>query len=233
MRIAICDNNIKNLDLIKQMIYCYADKCRLDIVVDNYTYGEKMLTSKKKYDLVILSFCLTGKNGLEIAKEIRRCGSIATIIFTSSDTDLILEALKLNPFRFLITPLNPNDLFSALDEYFKGLTSNIPLCVKSGKDTVCLNTADIIYIEADNKHCIIHTTSEIIPCNRTMGRLYEILPKSRFFKINRAFIVNSNFINRFNNEEVTLKNGCSLRISRCFLNDFKCNYQKYINPLLV
>ena len=97
-------------------------------------------------------------------------------------------------------------------------------------DRVCINTSEIVYLEANNKNCFINLQTEQIRCNTTMARVYSVVPKNHFLKINRAYIVNSDYVNKYNNELVYLKNGVELRISRNYLKDFKQEYIKYINP---
>lgn len=232
MRIALCDRDTIFLKKLKAMLYCYAESRRLDIVVDCYRCGEDMLNSKVRYNLIFLGYWLCGRNGLEIAKLLRCQNDFTAIIFMSSDTHFVFEAFKVSPYRFLVCPLKEAELFSVLDEFFEKYGSDYPLWIKSREDTVCLNTGDIYYLEADNKHCYIHLENEVIACNRTMARVFDVMPKQCFFKINRAFIINLKFVARYNSDQVYLKNGEALHISRNYLKSFKSEYFDFSNPRL-
>lgn len=231
MRIAACDGKKDFLEMLKQTIYSYARQKRMEIVVDCYLCGENMLAAKQKYDIVFMGYLPVGKNGFQIARELRKHNSRSAIIFICPNTHLVMEAFKVNTFRFLVSPVKRSELFCVLDEYFEEYGNNYPVWIKSGVDTVCLNTEEIVYVEADNKHCYIHLEDESYKCNRTMAKVYDVLPKSHFFKINRAFVINADYVNKYNNEEVYLKNGHCLHISRNYLNDFKTNYRCLLEPL--
>ena len=232
MRFALCDASRTLLKQIKYLIYKYAENKRLDIVVDCYRYGEEVLNSKEKYNIIFLGYGLMGANGLEIAKQLRKSNGFSAIIFISDCTDFILESFAVSPYRFLLSPPDEDKVFKALDEFFNDYGKNYPLWIKSGEDINCLNAQEVIYLEADGKYCRVHLKDEILHTNRTMARVYSVLPRSSFIKINRAFIVNCNFITKYNNEYVFLKNGEKLHISRNYLKSFKDEYKAILNPRL-
>ncbi|MBR4123631.1 MAG: response regulator transcription factor [Clostridia bacterium] len=231
MRIAVCDINKEILEKTKNTVYKYADCHRLDIVVDCYSRGEELLCSKTQYNLIFLGYELHGKNGLETAASFRIINNFSSIVFISKNTDFVFEAFKVSPYRFLIPPINQNDLYKLLDDFFAQFGTDYPLWIKNGEDTFCLNTREIVYLEADNKHSIIHLQRESIPCNRTMAKVFEVLPKNHFIKINRAYIVNLNFIAKYNNDTVFFKNGDKVHISRNYSKNFKEEYRFFLNPL--
>lgn len=230
MRIALCDRNKMFLKNLKSILYRYCESRRLDVVIDCYCKGEDMLASGLRYNVAFLNYTLCGENGLEIAKILRREYYNTAIIFMSSNQDFVFDAFKVNPYRFLLKPIKSEDLFIVMDEFFEEYGKDYPLWIKSRDSVFCLNTGDIYYLEADNKHCFIHLKEEKLPCNRTMARVFEVLPKYSFLKINRAFIINLNFITGYNSDLVFLKNGEKLHISRKYFKSFKQGYFEYLNP---
>ena len=120
-----------------------------------------------------------------------------------------------------------------LDEYINENTTHYTLWVTNKSSTVCINTSEITYLEANNKYCFIHLNNRTILCKKTMAQVFEVLPKLHFQKINRAFIVNFDTINTYNSENVALKNGESLRITRTYFKNFKQNYREYSLPKII
>ncbi len=231
MRIAICDKDESLQKMIKNSIYHYAAKHRLDIVVDCYKSGEELLSSKLRYALIFLGYILVGDNGLLTAKKIRENNNFSSIIFVSQNTDFVFQAFSVNPFRFLVPPIREQEFEAVLDDFFCKFGNDYPIWIKNREETVCLNTGEIYYLEANNKHSVVHTKKYAFDCNKTMARVYEVLPKAYFVKINRAYIVNLNLVFSYNSDEVQLKNGIKLHISRRFLKAFKEEYRQFQNPL--
>lgn len=230
MRIAICDSNITQLKKLKQALYCYSNSQKTDFIVEEFLNGEALLKSKNKYCLIFTEYNLSGINGLELAKIIRKRNQKTEIVFLSENTDFVFESFKVSPYRFLTKPLNQEILFETLRDFFNSYSENYPLWVTNQINTYCLNVDDIVYLEANNKHSFIHLKDEVIPCNKTMARVFATLPQNVFKKINRAFVVNLNYVSKYNNEYVFLKSGENLHISRNYRAYFKQEYFAFANP---
>ncbi len=230
MRIAVCDLDKSFLTSFKGMLYRYAEEYRLEIFTECFISGEALMKSKSNYDLIFLSYRLAGINGLDTAKKLRENNNNTPIIFISDCTDFILEAFKINAFRCLLKSKWKDELFPLLDDFFMHQGSDYPIWIKSRDNMVCLSTGEIYYLEADNKYCFINLENETLPCHRTMARVYEALPQNNFTKINRAFVVNLNYISRYNNDTIILKNGKILHPSRNFYKSFKEEYRRFLRP---
>mgnify|MGYP002521524728 CR=1 FL=1 len=233
MKIAICDNDINCLKKSKNAVYEYLNNRNIDSVVDEFTSGDALLKSNFNYLLLILEYDIGDLNGLETAKLFRIRNPQCAIIFLSGCSDFVFDSFKVNPYRFLLKPLKKDALFGALDDYFGTKSNDRPVWVKSGDDTVCFNTGDIYYIEADNKNCIICLEGISVHCNKTMARVYGALPKNHFCKINRAFVVNFDYISAYSNDSIYLSNGESLPLSRNYYKSFKKEYLSYANPCVL
>ena len=71
MKIAICDIDKIFLSKIKDTIYKYAAANRLEAVAECYVSGESIV-GRKDYNLIFLGYELCGKNGLQIAENLRK-----------------------------------------------------------------------------------------------------------------------------------------------------------------
>jgi len=231
MRIAVCKKDEFKQQYIKNLIYEYAKIHRLDIVVDCYSSGEELLRSEIKYSLIFMGYALNGLNGFEVSKKIRFKNCFSSIIFVSQKTDFIIDSFKVTPYSFIIPPISREKFFSLLTEFFAEFGNDYPIWIRNREETVCLNTSEIVYLEADNKRSFIHTEINSFHCNKTMAKVFSVLPQNQFSKINRAFIVNMNYVSGYNSDEVFLKNKEALHISRYYLKSFKEEYRDFQNPI--
>lgn len=230
MRIAICNKNFEELKTIKAALYEYANTHRLDIVVDCYLFGEQMLKFANTYTVVFLSQTLSGNSGLAVWQKLIALNPLATVIFTDRSTDIAIKAIKLKPFRFLKSPLSKQVVFAAFDELFKEKFYTLPILIKNNCETFCLMPPEILFIEADNKHCNIHLNCETLRFNKTLSHVFAVLPQSHFSKVNRSFVVNLQYISKFNCTSVFLKNGQEIPLSRNYAADFKERYFSLYSP---
>ena len=230
MKVAICDVNKNFVLKMKSIVYNYANINRLDIVADCYLSGEVMIKNPVYYNIIFLGYELIGINGLETAKILRENSVESPIIFISNNTEFILEAFKVSPCRFLYKNVSEGELFSVLDDFLKTSDKNCFLWVKYKTDTVCIKKNDIYYVEANNKYSVIHLKNESLNCNRTLSAVSIILPKNRFSKINRSFIVNMDYITKYNRDLIFLSNGEKLHPGRTYYKGFTEDYRKHCLP---
>lgn len=232
MMIAICNLNKEFVLDLKNKIYRYCAARNIDAVVDCFSSGEKLLERGICYSLVFLDYELEGKNGLVIAEALGKIYVTTRVVFYSSNLEMVFKAFEINAFRFLVPPVSELKLQETLNSFFEAFNAVTALIIKSREEQVRVNVAEILFVEANNKHCIIHITEESFECNRTMARVYELIGASNFGKINRAYVVNFSHIKRFNSDCVTLCDGTTLHISRKYLPVFKDQYFKYLHPLV-
>ncbi|MEE1329616.1 MAG: LytTR family DNA-binding domain-containing protein [Acutalibacteraceae bacterium] len=233
MRIALCDRDKTSIKTTKKTIYEYLNLKNIDAVVDEFSSGVQLLKNKARYSMAILEYDIGDLNGLETARIMRRKDPTCIIIFLSQYTGFILDTFKVSAYRFLLKPLKKEQLFSALNDYFFSEIYNRPVWIRNGDDTFCFNTGDIFYIEANNKNCLINLGDERIRCNKTMATVYDKLPKRHFCKVNRAFIVNFNYVSSYSNDSVYLSNGERLPVSRNYYKSFKNEYYSYTDPCVI
>ncbi len=229
MKIAICDNDLKNSEKLKALLYDYSNFKKTDYVVDIYIGFEQIIKEADNYFLIFLSF--EDKNGKHISHLLQKMGMSKKLIIIGNDYRLASDAFMINAFNFIKKPYNKISLFEILESFFKSTVSVIPLIISNGSENFCINIGDILYLEADNKHSIIHLTDQTVCCNKTMAKVSAMLPENNFLKINRAFIVNLNHIIKFNSQYVTLSNNEAIHPGRHFYKSFKTDYYRLKAPI--
>ena len=74
MKIAICEDEIVQIDLLNEQIKKWAKGKNIDILIDNYTIAEEFLfewSDYNKYDIVFLDIKLSKMSGIELSNIIR------------------------------------------------------------------------------------------------------------------------------------------------------------------
>ena len=221
MRIAIYGDNFLNIKQIKRVLYIFSNCKKLELVVDVISNEEDMLSLKQNYVLIFLSF--ESKNSIMLAHRLYKNKKQIPIIAFSANPCHAVEAYKINAYNFLQLPLCEEMLYKMLENFFTPFLS-VPIMLCDGFESICINTEDILYLEANNKHCYIHLNNESFYCNKTMARVYEILTHGHFLKISRSIIVNSDCIARFSSKQIILTNAEVLYPSRHFYKTFKSDY---------
>lgn len=227
MRIAICDDEICFINLLKPIIYEYINSHKLEAVVDTYTNGEDLVRSEINYDIIYLDYQMNELNGMNTARKLRDKNIWCSIIFITNYPDFVYEAFTVDTFRFLKKPIDKKMIYDTLDGYFQKYGNDYPILIQIKRQTITIDTKDIVFLEANGKHCIIHTKDSQHECCQTMAKVSKMLPAGHFFKINKAFIINFNYIDRYKNETVYFINGKKAYMSRMYSTSFKTEYRNY------
>lgn len=86
MRIAICDDDNKDLLQIASLLESYRNSRKVQLSYVSFQNAMDLLASMdiRDYDLILLDMLMPGINGMEAAREIRERNSRVQIVFLTS-----------------------------------------------------------------------------------------------------------------------------------------------------
>lgn len=167
------------------------------------------------------------------------------IIYTTAFDNYTLKAFKLNSIDYLLKPILEEDLQNALEKYksflpqeqryndlnFKELikkerSSLSRILVKIGYNLKVLQTNEISCFYSENKIVYGQTSERSFPTDFTLDELQENLDESKFFRVNRQFVINLDFIKNIHTSpyykvEMQFQPEEEITVSRERVKDFK------------
>lgn len=158
-------------------------------------------------DMVLVATELAGGlDGIETASQIKEIAEIPVIFLTSNDSEALFErARSVHPHAFISKPLNKLQLkriIALVGEQLKFSKTAQPrkekeeppmkdrIFVRHHGKMVRLYLDDIRYVEADRNYCRIITDSATYLLVTTLKALSEQLPKAKFVRVHRSYVVN-------------------------------------------
>ncbi len=216
-RVAVCDDEPVVRDLIKKSLDDYSRLRSFELTYDEYVSGKDLIKNRTKYGIIILDYHLSennSENGLAVAKQLRKLDFEGAIIFLTGHPRIVFSSFEVETFRFLVKPLEPDKLFKALDDYVKVSQISHSLIVRIDGVTMNLNTRKILFVEGDGKHCVIHMQDKELECHETLMDVESRLPAEFFVRCHRSYLINMAHVGTYGHDEVALKNGEKLYISR-------------------
>lgn len=231
MRIAICDDEAMFLSELKNKIYEYSNKHNLEPVVDDYKYGNDLVSSNIKYDIIILDYQMDKIDGLETAKQLRNgVNQFSCIIFLTNYSEISIDAYSVDTYRFVLKSTLWNGLYKALDDYRKRISTSKYLSVKSDKSYVTIDTDSIVFVESQNRVTTIHLTdNKVIDTKTPLSSVFDSLPHSSFFRVHKSFIVNFKYITRRDFSSINVSGyDYEIPVSRKYTSEFKEAYYNFL-----
>lgn len=167
------------------------------------------------------------------------------MIYTTAFDQYTLKAFKLNSIDYLLKPIMPEDLETAIEKYKNFLpsdasnnTTNIKtlmkedkqklsrILVKIGYNLKIVQTDEVSCFYSENKIVYLQTQERNYPTDFTLDELQEVLDDKKFFRVNRQFIINSNFIKNIHTSpyykvEMQFQPEEEITVSRDRVKDFK------------
>lgn len=228
MRVAVCDDEKFFYMELNQCLSKYSMERKVDIVDFHFSNGHDLLASNLEFDLVFMDYQMEGLNGMETAKLLRSKNKNITIIFLTSFPQVVYQTFHVNTFRFLTKPIQESELFNALDDYLKTIDEDALLTLKTYDGTLRIRLSELIYVESQGKHTLLRTTDDQHECLKYLREIEKMLPKDKFFRCHRTFIINFEHIKRHDNRNIYFVNGEIAKIGRTQLSTFKNEFQDYI-----
>ncbi len=185
----------------------------LAAMFDNAAEAKEWLAANST-DLIFLDIEMPGLNGIDFARNIPvKC----MIVFTTAYSDYALEGFEVEALDYLVKPIDPERFNNAVDRAlaYKRLIDEAEsndakpsdtefMTVKADRKYVRVRMDDILYVEGLKDYVIIHLPCRNIVTRMTIKVMEETLPRPRFLRVNKSYIVNSDKIDAFDNNDVTI-----------------------------
>ena len=159
-------------------------------------------------DLLILDVEMPNLNGLEF---LERAELKPQVIISSVNSNYAVQAFDFDVTDFLAKPVPYGrflqSIYRAQRRYEvnteNGLNSD-HIYIKCNNGYTRIEFDDIIYIEAYSDYMNIHTVRERLTSLSTFKAIEERLPKNKFIRVHRSYIVHLDKINRFEDNMIRL-----------------------------
>tara|TARA_R110002124_G_C8880000_1_gene508359 strand:- start:649 stop:1359 length:711 start_codon:yes stop_codon:yes gene_type:complete len=190
--------------------------------------------SNNTVDLVFLDINMPEISGIAFAKSINKG---IKIIFTTAYRDYAVEGFDLQAVDYLLKPIAFERLLKSVNRYFEvttvskenandTLVNNDFVFVRSDRKMLKVDFDSILYIESLSDYIKIHLQNETIVTRETISTIEAKLPKHRFLRIHRSYIICVSKIQSFTNEYVTI-NSITLSISRSYKREVLNQLENY------
>ncbi|WP_326987462.1 LytR/AlgR family response regulator transcription factor [Chryseobacterium sp. MP_3.2] len=167
------------------------------------------------------------------------------MIYTTAFDQYTLKAFKLNSIDYLLKPIMQEDLENAVEKYKSFLPGDSNyntleikslikeekqklsrILVKIGYNLKVVQTDSVSCFYSENKIVYLQTSERAFPTDFTLDELQEVLEDKIFFRVNRQFMINSNFINNIHTSpyykvEMEFQPSEEITVSRDRVKDFK------------
>ncbi len=217
---------IEDDELSRKVLEEYIRKTdQLDLVASFHNAIDAInhLGHDTKIDLVFLDIELPHMSGVEFLESLQLTPQV---IITSSKEQYAVKAFDFNVTDYLLKPIRYPRFYKAVDKAFKMEKLyevnriDDEIFIKKNSTLIKLAYDDILWIEALENYVVLNTENDKYTIHFTMKAMEKTLPKYKFLRIHRSYIVNlrkvtaikeKNLILNFSNKTQELPIGKSYR----------------------
>lgn len=216
MRLCICDDDNCIHDEIKLLLQPFTTT-ETQFTITNLFSGEELIkyySVRKRFDVIFLDVEMNQINGIKTAEKIRQTDPNAIIVFISSHENYVFEVFRLEALHFIRKPIDANEfaeVFQRAMNKYRSLNSSVTLKWQNERTVITIN--DILYVEGYKRHITVHTKDDEYESIGKITDMLEVLEPHGFIRIHQGFIVNMDYIKRFDSSDVVLKNDTKVMIS--------------------
>lgn len=167
------------------------------------------------------------------------------IIYTTAFDQYTLKAFKLNSIDYLLKPILDEDLEGAIEKFKSFIPANDTnasqdikqlirkekstlsrVLVKIGYNLKIIQTHEISCFFSENKIVYLQTEDRTYPSDFTLDELEDVLDGKKFFRVNRQFIISSDYIRNIHTSpyykvDLDFQPEEEITVSRDRVKDFK------------
>ena len=220
LKIAIIDDNPKDLDLISKVIldYCQSKSFQIELF--------------KSTDPYKINFNTTNLTALFLDIEMPEINGIDFIFVTNMD-HLVYDVSRIAPFGFVRKSKLHPEIVDALNRLFKIVNKhNKSLLIQNPEGIYKVKLDSILWASIYRNIIEIHTTNGTIQTRSTLKSFLLQLPEC-FLKINKSFIINMNYVDELHLTTVVMVDKQEIPINSRAYKPIREEITKYIQRNLL
>lgn len=220
VKVAICDDDILFISKLENHIICWHEKMGIQIKIDTFTDGKKLLSMIKEmdYDIIFLDYIMPSINGADVASKIRDLNENIVLIFCTSYFQLsnIKTGYDVMAWDFLKKPVTYKKIEKILEKicHKKAINKDKKILIKNQEGIFAIQISDIIFIKSINKRTLVKTVQSEIYSSKKLYQYEELLGTMRFYRCHNSYLINLDYVDKLKENDIILITGHSIALSK-------------------
>lgn len=237
--IFLCDDNQHMINKYRNLINRFANKNQITYTLSAFTSGEALIfhlsDRPNQANIIYLDILMGTLNGIETAKQLRKLGCNSEIIFLTTCEDYVFEAFDASPVQYLIKDSTSAERFEEIllraVSLAEGKKSEMFVCESNSVRKV-IPIKDIQCFEIFKRLVRVHYQGEErFDYYGTMEQLEKQMLKKDFVRVHRSYMVNLQYIGKFQRPNLILKTGEVIPIGVTYTKQVDQAFSEYISRL--
>ena len=224
MRTAIIEDTAENTKILLNHLQQYEKETGISIYTTSFQNGMDFISDYHPvWDLILLDIEMPLMNGIETARKIRQLDADVLIIFVTCMAQYAIEGYSVRALDYILKPVHYYSFASKMDQVMEILATRQKkkLIIHARNEHIRLPLEQLLYVEVQNHTLCYHTKQKLLYAtgNQSLSRLAEELADCGFARCHQAFLVNLQYVVRYDKYNVWLPNDM-IPMSRGYYKSF-------------
>ena len=222
LSIAVCDDDmLDGCNMIKR-VKAIMETRKTPCLVRQFCSGQELLGDPEHFDIIFLDILMEELDGLQTAELLRKQGDDTILIFITSSRDYVFDAFDVEAFQYLLKPIDDIRLKRVLEQALCKLEPRTKdfILISRDRQKQKIILDDVWYFEGRGRQIYVHGKEEGFGYYGKISLLEEQLQGKAFFRCHKSYLVNLNYVDGYNRQEVVLDNGEHVMIAKRRYEDF-------------
>ena len=227
--IAVCDDNSVECLNISNRIHALLLERRVEHTIKEFFDGLDLIESNYSFDFIFLDIKMK-TDGLKTADLLRKRIKQFILIFITSYQEYVYEAFDVEAFAYILKPVDDKKLSQTLQRAVDKATNHQEgfIVINKNRQTIKVDLIDVIYFEISGRVITIHCNNYTIEYYEQIKNLEQKISRQDFFRCHKSYIINLNYVKKFNKNEIIMDNGDRVLLSKRKYDEFTKTFLVYI-----
>lgn len=202
MIVAICDDEGRLRANLHKIIETRLQLLGVPYTINEYESGEELLAGMRQSvpQILFLDIEMSGLDGMETARELRKNYKDTVIIFVTAYADFVFQGYEVQAFHYILKPYKEQKIREVLDRALEEarLMEEQYYVVEQKSGTIRIPLREVIYFKSEGRTVDAVTKEQSI---RFYGKLTDVegeLP-TYFIRSHNRYLMNLNYIEKLEN----------------------------------
>lgn len=220
MLFAICDTQPADVQYLVGLLHDYLEQRNLHCRVECFSQPDQLVDFCRSTACAAVFLQVNGADcpNLKAAARLRALCPETPVILTSHSLEGAPAGYQVKAFAYLLKTKLPQSFTICMDSLWAALFSPAnTLCLRADREDVFLPLEQIRYFEAAGHTVTAYFSASALWSARafrvSIQEIADRLEGRGFLRVQRSFVVNLRYVDRFSNYTVVLKNGQVIPVS--------------------
>lgn len=236
LKMAVCDDERAVRQQVCEFLQGICERQNIGpVIVEQFASAQALLDDwPGELDVLFMDIQMPGLSGMDAAREIRTFDENVTLVFMTNYAKYAVSGYSVQAYNFLLKPLHAATFDREVTPVLKRLNaqSGHRVTFRNETDFYTLATRDIVYIETSGKCVLVHTLCRDYRAACSMKSAERQMPEGCFFRVHTGYLVNMDYVTAIERDELALKTGQRLPVSRHRKRGFVDAYMTHMGRLV-